>query len=133
MPEWSEQQKDAFLRQQFEAQDRYYRENYVGASFDLILAGGEAVGRLYVARWPEEIRLIDVTLLPERRASGIGTAVLGDLQREAAASGKPLRIHVERYNRALRLYARLGFRMIEDRGVYLFLEWRAPSAPATDQ
>jgi hypothetical protein len=33
------------------------------------------------------------------------------------------RIHVERFNPALRLYERLGFRQVEDKGVYLFLEW----------
>jgi len=33
-------------------------------------------------------------------------------------------IHVERFNPALRLCERLGFRQIDDRGVYLFLEWR---------
>jgi hypothetical protein len=36
-----------------------------------------------------------------------------------------VRIHVERQNPALALYERLGFRLLEDRGVYLFLEWRA--------
>ena len=46
------------------------------------------------------------------------------LQSEAVAAGKPLRIHVERFNPALRLYERLGFRQIDDRGVYLFMEWR---------
>jgi hypothetical protein len=30
---------------------------------------------------------------------------------------------VERFIPALRLYERLGFREIEDKGVYLFLEW----------
>jgi hypothetical protein len=34
-----------------------------------------------------------------------------------------VRIHVERCNPALRLYERLGFRQIDDRGVYLFMEW----------
>ena len=29
-----------------------------------------------------------------------------------------------RFNPALRLYERLGFRQIDDRGVYLFMEWR---------
>ena len=51
--------------------------------------------------------------------------MLRTLQAEAAASQKPLRIHVERFNPALRLYERLGFRQIEDKGVYLFLEWLA--------
>ena len=55
---------------------------------------------------------------------GIGTTLLPGLHAEAAAAGKPLRIHVERFNPALGLYERLGFRQIDDRGVYLFMEWR---------
>jgi hypothetical protein len=44
-------------------------------------------------------------------------------------AGRLLRSHVERFNPALRLYGRLGFRQIDDRGVYLFMEWRVePSA-----
>ena len=64
------------------------------------------------------------------RCPSSATAVSGprssrQLQAEASAAGKPLRIHVERFNPALRLYERLGFRLVEDRGIYLFLEWRA--------
>jgi ribosomal protein S18 acetylase RimI-like enzyme len=47
-------------------------------------------------------------------------ALVRALQAEAAASRKPLRIHVERFNPALRLYERLGFKQIADRGVYLW-------------
>jgi hypothetical protein len=57
-------------------------------------------------------------------ATAPATTLLRAFQAEAAASGKPLRIHVERFNPALRLYERLGFRQIENRGVYLFMEWR---------
>ena len=63
--------------------------------------------------------------MPEYCNRGIGTTVLRELQSEAADAGKPLRIHVERFNPALRLYERLGFRQVEDKGVYLFLEWLA--------
>jgi hypothetical protein len=52
------------------------------------------------------------------------------LQTEAANADRPLRIHVERQNPALSLYQRLGFHELEDRGVYLFLEWRTPAAKA---
>ncbi len=93
-------------------------------SFDVILLDAEAVGRLYVARWTGELRNVDIALLPEVCNGGMGTTLLRELQAEAAAAGKPLRIHVERFNPALRLYERLGFRLIEDRGVYLFLEWK---------
>jgi GNAT superfamily N-acetyltransferase len=129
---WTDEAKAAFVRMQFAAQSQYYREHYPDASVDVILVnaegGGldaEAVGRLYVARWTDEICIVDISLLPVFCNRGIGTTLLRQLQAEASAAGKPLRIHVERFNPALRLYERLGFRQLEDRGVYLFLEWRA--------
>ncbi len=42
---------------------------------------------------------------------------------EAARASKPVRIHVEKLNPALRFYERLGFTRIADKGVYWFLEW----------
>jgi ribosomal protein S18 acetylase RimI-like enzyme len=94
------------------------------AAFDVILVGGQPAGRLYLHRRDDEIRIMDIALLPEYCDRGIGTTLLHGLLSEAAAAGKPLRIHVERFNPALRLYERLGFRQIDDRGVYLFMEWR---------
>jgi ribosomal protein S18 acetylase RimI-like enzyme len=125
--DWGEAQKATFLRQQFDAQASYYREHYAEAAFDVILSGGRPVGRLYVARWPEEIRIVDIALLSEYRGMGIGSRLLKDLISESEESGKPLSIHVERFNPALRLYERLGFRTVADKGVYLLME-RSPRA-----
>jgi ribosomal protein S18 acetylase RimI-like enzyme len=122
---WDDTQKAAFLRMQFDAQHAQYQESYGGASFDVILVDGHQAGRLYVMRGADEFRIVDIALLPEFCDRGIGTTLLKGLQAEAAAAGKPLRIHVERFNPALRLYERLGFRQVADRGVYLFMEWRA--------
>ena len=110
---WTDEEKAAFVQMQFAAQAQYYREHYPDTSFDVILLGDEAVGRLYVSRWRDELRIVDIALLPEFCNRGIGTTLLHGLQSEAAAAGKPLRIHVERFNPALRLYERLGFRQIE--------------------
>jgi hypothetical protein len=52
------------------------------------------------------------------------TALLRDLQNAAAVAAKPFTIHVEQFSPALRLYTHLGFQPIEDRGVYLLMEWR---------
>ncbi|MGH9361299.1 MAG: GNAT family N-acetyltransferase [Thermoanaerobaculia bacterium] len=121
--DWTEEAKERFLRQQFTAQDAYYRENYPGAEWSVVLRDGEPVGRLYVHRRPAEIRLMDIALLPEHRGGGLGSALLEELLAEARAAGKPLTIHVEVYNPALRLYERLGFRKKEDKGVYWLMEW----------
>jgi ribosomal protein S18 acetylase RimI-like enzyme len=120
---WSDEEKAVFCRRQFDAQSAHYNANYPGASFQVIEGDGRPIGRLYLARWETEIRIVDIALLPEFRGAGVGTKLLRDLQEEANASGKSLTIHVERFNPALRLYERLGFKQIEDKGVYLLLEW----------
>jgi len=122
---WDDQQKAAFLRMQFDAQDRYYHEIYAQAAYDVILIEGEPAGRLYVNRGPDEIIIIDIAMLPAYRNRRVGTHLIGALQAEAALARKPLRIYVERFNPAMRLYDRLGFQQIGDRGVYLYLEWRS--------
>ena len=121
---WNADQQAAFLTQQFNAQHQYYQANYPGADFQIILVNDQPAGRIYVDRRIDEIRLIDIALLPEYRNGGIGSRLLKDLLAEAARAGKPVRIHVEKFNPALRLYERLGFSISDDRGVYWFMEWR---------
>ena len=116
---WTAAQREVFLRMQFTAQHQYYQEHYAGAAFQVILADDYPAGRLYVARWPEEIRIVDIALLPAYRNAGIGAALLKDLLAEGAEAGKPVSIHVERFNPALRLYQRLGFTPIADRWAQL--------------
>jgi GNAT superfamily N-acetyltransferase len=120
---WSEEEKAVFCRKQFDAQSTHYRENYPGASLQIIERAGVPIGRLYVARWEREIRIMDIALMPEHRGGGIGAQLLRELQDEARVAGKSLTIHVERFNPALRLYERLGFKMVEDKGVYLLMRW----------
>jgi len=120
---WTESEKEAFLRQQFTAQHQFYIEQFTQAKFDIVLVENEPVGRLYVDRRDDEIRLIDIALLPEYRNKGIGTSLINDLCEEAANRNKPLRIHVEKFNPALHLYKRLGFTEMKDSGVYYLMEW----------
>jgi ribosomal protein S18 acetylase RimI-like enzyme len=119
---WAEAEKTAFLRAQFDAQDQWYRENYMRASYDVVYVDGEPAGRLYLYRAPSEIRIVDIALLPSYRGAGVGSRLMRGVLAEADARGKRVTIHVERLNPALRLYERLGFKVAEDKGVYLFLE-----------
>jgi ribosomal protein S18 acetylase RimI-like enzyme len=119
---WDEDEKDAFLRQQFDAQDAYYREHYDGASYHVIEVEGQPAGRLYLARWVDEIRIMDIALVPEYRGRGIGTALLRTLVEEGVRTGRRVSIHVEKHNPAWRLYERLGFEPVADRGVHMLME-----------
>jgi ribosomal protein S18 acetylase RimI-like enzyme len=126
---WSAEQKAAFVAHQFAAQSAHYAQHYAGLTADVILLGGVPAGRLLVARWAEEIRIVDISILPEFRGRGAGSVLLWELLAEAAAAGKRLSIHVERENRALGLYERLGFRPVGEHGVHLRMEWE-PAARA---
>lgn len=120
---WPPEAKEAFLRQQFDAQDAWWRTHYAGATFEVVVVDGRDAGRLYLWEGPREVRIVDVALLPEARSGGVGTRLLRSVQERARAAGKAVTIHVERMNRALVFYERLGFRLVEDKGVYLFLSW----------
>jgi len=126
---WSAEEKETFLRMQFRAQHEHYQAHFPAAEYSLLLREGQPVGRLYVDRRPDEIRLIDIALVPAARNEGLGGALLRELMAEAEGGAKPLRIHVEQFNPARRLYDRLGFRKIEDQGVYHLMEWSGPSSP----
>jgi GNAT superfamily N-acetyltransferase len=118
-----------FLAQQFNAQDETYRGRYPDGDFSVITLNDQPIGRLYVGRLPGEIRVIDITLLPEFRGHGIGTGLIRDLMGEASGTGARVTLYVEAFNPAHRLYTRLGFTRIDEYGVYELLEWRPePSA-----
>jgi GNAT superfamily N-acetyltransferase len=119
--EWQPGQQQAFIEMQFAAQHAHYQQHYRDAMFAIIEHSGEAAGRLYLARWASEYRIVDIALLPPFRGRGLGTAILNAIIAEAAGQGLPVSIHVERFNPALRLYERLGFEFVSEYGVYYLM------------
>lgn len=125
---WSQAQIEDFLRMQFRLQHSHYRTHYPNASFDIIYIERTPVGRLYVARSADEIRVVDLALLPAFRRQGIGTAIFNDLIAESEAKKLPLRLHVEGNNPILPFYRRLGLSITGDNGVYYAMERSAQVA-----
>ena len=125
---WSDDQKRSFLKWQFDARDTDYRRNYRRHRLTSIVCDGADAGRLYVDRRADEIRIVDIALLPRFRGGGVGTLLVERLLREGNKSARPVSIHVERNNRALGLYRRLGFELASDGGVYLLMRWTPPGA-----
>jgi len=121
---WDASQQQAFLRLQFSAQRQHYEIAYEGADHKILLLEDRPAGRILVFRSEHEFVLVDIALLPDQRGSGIGTALILELLDEAKQAGKVVSLHVEKHNRARRLYERLGFETIEDTGVYFQMEWR---------
>ena len=116
---WNADQQRSFLLMQFNAQDRHYRGEFPRAQFYVIEVDGTPVGRLYLDRAERETRILDISLLPAFRNQGIGTMLLNDIMMQAARDASTVVIHVERHNRSVQLYSRLGFVPVEESAVYL--------------
>lgn len=126
--DWDHARKAAFLAMQFQAQHRHYLTNYTDTAYCVIQSQNQDVGRLYVARWPSELRIVELALLPAFRNRGIGGDILRSILREADAAGKPVSVHVEQQNPARALYERHGFVPVDTNGVYLLMQ-RPPANP----
>jgi ribosomal protein S18 acetylase RimI-like enzyme len=123
---WDETQKAAFLKMQFDAQHHHYQTYFPAAQYSVIEKAGEPVGRLYVDRRVDKIHIIDITLLPEYRGTGLGGELLQELIDEGTAERKNVSLYVERENIARNLYKRLGFEPREEQGIYQLMEWEQP-------
>ncbi|NND73799.1 MAG: GNAT family N-acetyltransferase [Ilumatobacter sp.] len=126
---WADAQKDEFVDAQFRAQAADYAQRFAAAEHSIVLVDDRPVGRIWVDRRPDEIRLLDVALLAAHRNRGTGSELIGRLIAEAGRAGVPLRHSVFVDNAdALRFYRRLGFVVIEDFGMYVLMEL-APVTP----
>ncbi len=121
---WGEEQQAAFLKMQFSAQQRAYAWQFPEAEHFIILRDEELAGRLIIVKTNQELRLTDITLLPEYRNGGAGTFLIKELQTQASAAELPLRLRVMKTNvAASRLYERLGFKQTGESDTHWMMEW----------
>ena len=120
---WTVEQKEAFLRMQFAAQNQHYAAEHPQANHDIVCRDGIPVGRVYVARNPDALHILDITILPQYRGVGTGSAVLRRLMQEGAERAKPVTIYVESFNPSQSLFRKLGFETASEKGFHQLLRW----------
>jgi ribosomal protein S18 acetylase RimI-like enzyme len=121
------------MAQQYDAQHRFYFANYDTAHYGIIQWTGQPIGRLYVDYRDDEVRVLEIAILPEYRGRGIGRIVMMGICLEAAMRRKPVRLYVHYLSRAQRFYRQLGFREISLEGPDRLMEWRHPQAEGQGQ
>ena len=126
---WADEERAAFLDNQFHLQHRYYQEHYADAQFRLLLQEQRPIGRVYWRDGADAFTLIDISLVPEARGAGIGSAVMAWMTHRADQRMQPCRLHVEPANPARRLYERIGFEVVANNGVHLAMR-RTPGLQA---
>ena len=124
MVPWNDEQKKQFIEMQFNAQHSFYQEQFQQAEFNIVMIAEQDIGRLYTDQREDEIRIIDITLMPEFRGQGLGCQLLSDIINQAKQLKLPVTIHVEKNNPAMSLYQYFGFVKIEDQGVYDLMRWK---------
>lgn len=131
---WPHEAWQAFVAQQSAWQQAQYQAQCQNPAFDLVLFHGQVAGRLYVDRRRDEIRVVDIALLPAFRGQGIGRRLLQALVAESDACGQPLALQVARHNPILAYYQRLGMQVQDDLGEHLCLRrpCRTAAPPSAD-
>lgn len=122
------EQKQAFLAMQYEAQKRHYCATYPQAFNEVICADEVGVGRCWTAELDDELRVMDIAILPEWRGRGIGAKVLRELIVQSESLAKPLRVWVEVWNPAQAIFQHLGFQQVKSEGINLLFERKAEKA-----
>lgn len=129
---WPPEQKAAFIDFQSKAQEDYYHERFPHAQYSVIMQNDIPVGRIYILRESNEIRMMDITLLPEHRGQGIGTPLIREVMEEGKRSRKAVQIYVENFNPSRALFERLGFSVVKEEGFNLLFEWNPSSTESSD-
>src|SRR5947209_4290613 len=123
---WDAAQQEFFLKMQLRARDQSHLMYYTGITDSIILFDNTRAGRIITSRTDEEIRLVDISLLPGYRGAGIGTSLLKDLFAEADRTERVVRLQVEKTNaEARRLYERMGFQVTSENQTHFQMERRA--------
>lgn len=78
----------------------------------IIELGDQPIGVLHVDVARSPIRLLSIQLLPAFQRQGHGTALIGEVLRQAKE--RPVWLQVLKANPAKSLYQRLGFRVVGD-------------------
>ena len=127
---WSDEQKRAFLEMQLQAQHNYHLSCYPNASYSIIKLKEQPIGRLYVERQEDKIKILDITVLPEYRNRGVGTKLIAEILQEGEQSEKPVQIYIENYNQSSNLFLRLGFQPIAEEGINVLWQWNPGATSA---
>ncbi len=106
---WADEQKLFFLNSQFQLQHNYYQSQFEQAEFKIIEMNEQSIGRLYYAWEDNDLRLIDIALVPSFQRHGIGSKLMHELMVLVKNREGNLLLHVDITNPVRAWYMRLGF------------------------
>ncbi|WP_170295030.1 GNAT family N-acetyltransferase [Paracoccus aestuariivivens] len=89
------------------------RRSYKAADSCIIVLDGIDIGWTQISVRDADYNIAQIQILEEYCGLGIGSQIIRDLQLRAQNEGKTISLSAVRTNRAIELYKRLGFRIID--------------------
>lgn len=122
---------EEIIGMQRHAQTEGYGDMFPNAMYFIAEYHNESVGRVVLDFGPNEVRVVDIALIPAARGKGYGSQVLQAVQAAAGKVMAPVTLTVRADNLgAKQLYARLGFVVDAAQIPYERMVWY-PSASGT--
>ncbi|PXX36799.1 acetyltransferase (GNAT) family protein [Undibacterium pigrum] len=127
----------AFIAQMIKMQQHVQMEgvrlNYPEARHVIVEHAGQPVGRVIIHAGSDELRLIDIAIIPSAQRQGIAKTILLALQADAQDQGKGVSLAVEQTNFAARgLYLKLGFVALGADALFEQMHWQAQELAGTN-
>lgn len=119
---------EALLDQQLAAQTEHYRSNYPQAETSIVEHPDGPVARLVIVEFDDEVRLGDLMVVPGHRKRGLCSYIMDRHVELGLATGRPIRLHVEKPNPAVSLYVRKHFAIVADLNSHWLMEYRPEPA-----
>ena len=113
-------------------QREHFAQKWKSLRYEVIVCEGRDAGILCVNDQKDCRFLAELLVDPPLQNQGLGTAIMEKLISQARAEGLLLRLRILRYNRARRLYSRLGFLPIGETETHVLLEKRLDNRMPTD-
>lgn len=114
----------SLTQMQFNAKLSQYRLNYPNHLVYFIYVAEALCGYLLLNKQGNRLTIIDIAIAPSYQGLGIGTWVIRQCEILYPESISVLELSVLKTNRARKLYAKLGFLLMSEDGVYQHMQRR---------
>jgi GNAT superfamily N-acetyltransferase len=120
---------DELIDAQRRAQTEGYGDMFPNAMYFVAEHHNERIGRVVLDFGHNEVRVVDIALIPAARGKGFGGQILQSVQLVAGKVMAPVALTVRfDHLRAKQLYARLGFVVEEAQIPYERMVWYPPAS-----